>query len=104
MRLFGSDRIARIMERMGLEEGEVIQHPMITRSVERAQKKVEENNYGIRKRFAGIRRCDEPAARSYLFAQTACPFGRTNQRRHIRHAARIVDRSDTEILCRRKSR
>ena len=51
MRLFGSDRIARIMERMGLEEGEVIQHPMITRSVERAQKKVEENNYGIRKRL-----------------------------------------------------
>jgi preprotein translocase subunit SecA len=51
MRLFGSERIARIMERMGLEEGEVIQHPMITRSVERAQKKVEENNFGIRKRL-----------------------------------------------------
>lgn len=51
MRLFGSERIAKIMERMGLKEGEVIQHPMITRSVERAQKKVEENNYGIRKRL-----------------------------------------------------
>jgi preprotein translocase subunit SecA len=51
MRLFGSERIARIMERMGLKEGEVIQHPMITRSVERAQRKVEENNYGIRKRL-----------------------------------------------------
>ncbi|MGA9116361.1 MAG: preprotein translocase subunit SecA [Bacteroidota bacterium] len=51
MRLFGSDRIARIMERMGLKEGEVIQHPMITRSVERAQRKVEENNFGIRKRL-----------------------------------------------------
>ncbi len=51
MRLFGSERIARIMERMGLQEGEVIQHPMITRSVERAQKKVEENNFGIRKRL-----------------------------------------------------
>ncbi|MGB2868296.1 MAG: preprotein translocase subunit SecA [Bacteroidota bacterium] len=51
MRLFGSERIARIMERMGLEEGEVIQHPMITRSVERAQRKVEENNFGIRKRL-----------------------------------------------------
>lgn len=51
MRLFGSERIARIMERMGLEEGEVIQHPMITKSVERAQKKVEENNFGIRKRL-----------------------------------------------------
>jgi preprotein translocase subunit SecA len=51
MRLFGSERIARIMERMGLQEGEVIEHPMITRSVERAQRKVEENNYGIRKRL-----------------------------------------------------
>jgi preprotein translocase subunit SecA len=51
MRLFGSERIARIMDRMGLKEGEVIQHPMITRSVERAQKKVEENNFGIRKRL-----------------------------------------------------
>ncbi|MCU0453788.1 MAG: preprotein translocase subunit SecA [Bacteroidetes bacterium] len=51
MRLFGSERIARIMERLGLQEGEVITHPMITRSVERAQKKVEENNFGIRKRL-----------------------------------------------------
>lgn len=51
MRLFGSERIARIMDRMGIQEGEVIQHPMITRSVERAQKKVEENNYAIRKRL-----------------------------------------------------
>jgi preprotein translocase subunit SecA len=51
MRLFGSERIARIMERMGLKEGEVIEHPMITKSVERAQKKVEENNFGIRKRL-----------------------------------------------------
>jgi len=51
MRLFGSDRIARIMDRMGLKEGEVIQHSMITKSIERAQKKVEENNFGIRKRL-----------------------------------------------------
>jgi preprotein translocase subunit SecA len=51
MRLFGSERIASIMERMGLKEGDVIQHRMITRSVERAQKKVEENNFGIRKRL-----------------------------------------------------
>ncbi|NQX81796.1 MAG: preprotein translocase subunit SecA [Flavobacteriaceae bacterium] len=51
MRLFGSDRLARIMDRMGLKEGEVIQNPMITRSIERAQKKVEENNFGIRKRL-----------------------------------------------------
>ena len=49
MRLFGSDRIARLMDKMGHEEGEVIQHGMITKSIERAQKKVEENNFGIRK-------------------------------------------------------
>jgi preprotein translocase subunit SecA len=51
MRLFGSERIAGIMQRLGLKEGEVIQHRMVTRSVERAQKKVEENNYAIRKRL-----------------------------------------------------
>lgn len=51
MRLFGSERIAGIMEKMGLKEGEVIQHSMITRSVERAQRKVEENNFGVRKRL-----------------------------------------------------
>ena len=50
MRLFGSERIAKMMDRMGLDEGEVIQHSMITKSIERAQKKVEENNFGIRKR------------------------------------------------------
>ena len=51
MRIFGSDRIAKLMDRMGLKEGEVIQHPMISKSIERAQKKVEENNFGIRKRL-----------------------------------------------------
>jgi preprotein translocase subunit SecA len=51
MRLFGSDRIAGLMDRMGLKEGEVIQHSMISKSIERAQKKVEENNFGIRKRL-----------------------------------------------------
>lgn len=51
MRLFGSDRIAKMMDRLGLEEGEVIQHSMITKSIERAQKKVEENNFGIRKKL-----------------------------------------------------
>jgi preprotein translocase subunit SecA len=51
MRMFGSERIAKIMDRLGLEEGEVIQHSMITKSIERAQKKVEENNFGIRKRL-----------------------------------------------------
>jgi preprotein translocase subunit SecA len=51
MRLFGSERIAKLMDKMGLEEGEVIQHSMISKSIERAQKKVEENNFGIRKRL-----------------------------------------------------
>ena len=51
MRLFGSDRIAGLMDRFGYKEGEMIQHSMITKSIERAQKKVEENNFGIRKRL-----------------------------------------------------
>lgn len=51
MRLFGSDRVAKVMDRMGHEEGDVIQHSMMTKSIERAQKKVEENNFGIRKRL-----------------------------------------------------
>lgn len=51
MRLFGSERITGIMDRMGFKEGEVIEHSMISKSIERAQKKVEENNFGIRKRL-----------------------------------------------------
>ncbi len=51
MRLFFSDRTAKIMDRLGMEEGEVIQHSMITSSIERAQRKVEENNFGMRKRL-----------------------------------------------------
>jgi preprotein translocase subunit SecA len=51
MRLFMPERIARIMDKLGLKEGEVIQHSMVTSSIERAQKKVEENNFGIRKRL-----------------------------------------------------
>ncbi|MNK22450.1 preprotein translocase subunit SecA [compost metagenome] len=51
MRKFGSERIARIMDRLGLKEGEVIQHSMVSKSIERAQKKVEENNFGVRKRL-----------------------------------------------------
>ncbi|HEX5668344.1 MAG TPA: preprotein translocase subunit SecA, partial [Chitinophagaceae bacterium] len=51
MRMFGSERIASLMDRMGYKENEVIQHSMITKSIERAQKKVEENNFGIRKRL-----------------------------------------------------
>ena len=52
MRMFGSERIASLMDKMGYKEGEVIQHSMVTKSIERAQKKVEENNFGIRKRLA----------------------------------------------------
>ncbi|MDR2683839.1 MAG: preprotein translocase subunit SecA [Prevotellaceae bacterium] len=51
MRLFGSERISKIMDRMGFQQGEMIEHSMISRSIERAQKKVEENNFGIRKRL-----------------------------------------------------
>ncbi|MCZ6673308.1 MAG: SEC-C metal-binding domain-containing protein, partial [Verrucomicrobia bacterium] len=51
MRLFGSERIAKLMDRLGYEEGEVIQHSMISKSIQRAQKKIEENNFGIRKRL-----------------------------------------------------
>lgn len=51
MRLFGSERIAKMMDRMGHKDGEVIQHSMISKSIERAQKKVEENNFGVRKRL-----------------------------------------------------
>lgn len=51
MRLFGSERIAKVMDRLGFQEGEVIQHSMISNSIEKAQKKVEENNFGIRKRL-----------------------------------------------------
>jgi preprotein translocase subunit SecA len=51
MRMFGSERIAGMMDRFGYKEGEVIQHSMITKSIERAQRKVEENNFGIRKRL-----------------------------------------------------
>ena len=51
MRLFGADRIAKIVDRMGMKDGEVLQHRWLSKSVERAQKKVEENNFGIRKRL-----------------------------------------------------
>ncbi len=51
MRMFGSERISKIMDRMGIDDGDVIQHSMISKSIERAQRKVEENNFGIRKRL-----------------------------------------------------
>ena len=49
MRLFASERIAKVMDRLGFEDGERIESPMISKSIERAQRKVEENNFGIRK-------------------------------------------------------
>ena len=55
MRLFSSDRIASVMDKLGFKEGEMIEHKMISNSIERAQKKVEENNFGIRKRLMGER-------------------------------------------------
>jgi preprotein translocase subunit SecA len=51
MRLFGSERIANLVDKMGMKEGEVLQHSMLSKSIERAQRKVEENNFGIRKRL-----------------------------------------------------
>ena len=51
MRLFSSERIASVMDKLGFKEGEMIEHSMISKSIERAQKKVEENNFGIRKRL-----------------------------------------------------
>ena len=51
MRLFASERIARVMDKLGFKEGDRIESPMISRSIEHAQKKVEENNFGIRKRL-----------------------------------------------------
>ena len=66
MRLFGSDRVAKVMDRMGLEEGEVIQHSMMTKSIERAQKKVEENNFRNPKASPGIRRRHECPTRSHI--------------------------------------
>jgi len=51
MRLFGSERIVKLMDRFGHKEGEVLQHSIVTKSIERAQRKVEENNFGVRKRL-----------------------------------------------------
>ncbi|MEJ0057402.1 MAG: hypothetical protein WDN75_18140 [Bacteroidota bacterium] len=74
MRLFMPERIARIMDRLGLKEGEVISHSMVTNSIERAQKKVEENNFGIRKRLLGVRQRDELSAGGYLQEKTQRAF------------------------------
>ena len=66
MRLFGSERIANVMDRFGAEEGEVITHGLVTKSIERAQKRVETNNFEARKTTARLRRRHEPAAGGHL--------------------------------------
>ncbi len=94
MRLFGSERIAKMMDRMGLKEGEVIQHSMISKSIERAQKKVEENNFGVRKRLLEY---DD-----VMNAQREVVYKR---RRHALHGERLrVDLANmifdtSEIIC-----
>jgi preprotein translocase subunit SecA len=80
MRLFGS-KVAKVMDRMGLEEGEVIQHSMMTKSIERAQKKVEENNFGVRKRLLEY---DDVmnAQRSNIQTSSSCFIWRTFETRY----------------------
>ena len=68
MRLFSSDRIATVMDKLGFKEGEMIEHKMISNSIERAQKKVEENNFGIRKRLLEY---DD------VMNKSSCTYGRT---------------------------
>jgi len=79
MRLFMPERIARIMDRLGLKEGEVISHSMVTSSIERAQKKVEENNFGIRKRLLEYDTSMNSQRRSHLQAAQECTLRRTSQ-------------------------
>ena len=83
MRLFGSDRIAKVMDRMGVEEGEVITHPMVTRSIERAQKKVEARNFGIRKHLLEY---DD-----VMNQQREIVYDRRNYALHGTHISREVD-------------
>ncbi|MBI1305756.1 MAG: preprotein translocase subunit SecA [Bacteroidetes bacterium] len=78
MRLFNSDRVVRIMDRIGYDEGEVIQHSMITKTIERSQKKVEQNNFGIRKRLLEY---DD-----VMNKQRVVVYGR---RRHALHGERL---------------
>ena len=66
MRLFGSDRIVKLMEHMGLEEGQELEHPLLNRSIQQAQKRVEQHNFQHAQTHARIRRRDEQAARSHL--------------------------------------
>ena len=73
MRLFGSDRVSKMMDKMGHNEGEVIQHGLMTSTIERAQKKVEENNFGIRKRLLEYDDVMNLQKRSYLQKKKKCP-------------------------------
>ena len=84
MRLFGSERIAKLMDRMGLEEGEVIQHSMVSKSIERAQKKVEENNFGIRKRLLEYDDVMNASKRSYLQKTKTCFIWRQTIIRYLK--------------------
>ncbi len=88
MRLFGSGRIASMMDRMGLKEGEVIQAGLMTKAIERAQKKVEENNFGIRKRLLEYDDVmDSP--RAVIYAPPPCPLRRTDRDRPEQHHVRL---------------
>lgn len=75
MRLFGSERIARMMDRMGLKDGEMIQHSMITKSIERAQRKVEENNFGIRKRLVEYDDVLSRQRKNYYYKRSNALYG-----------------------------
>ncbi|MDL5046737.1 preprotein translocase subunit SecA [Oscillatoria amoena NRMC-F 0135] len=86
MRLFMPERIARIMDRLGLKEGEVIQHSMVTSSIERAQKKVEENNFGIRKRLLEYDNVMNSQREVIYKRRKKRPVWRTPGTRHPHHA------------------
>jgi len=90
MRLFGSDRIAKVMDRMGVEEGEVITHAMVTRSIERAQKKVEGRNFGIRKHLLEY---DD-----VMNQQREIVYDRRNYALHGENISREVDEIITDYL------
>ena len=90
MRLFGSDRIAKVMDRMGVEEGEVITHAMVTRSIERAQKKVEGRNFGIRKHLLEY---DD-----VMNQQREIVYDRRNYALHGENISREVDDIITDYL------
>ena len=88
MRLFATDRVVKMLDRLGLKEGERIEANMVTKSIENAQKRVEENNFGIRQETAGVRRRDERTAQSGVFTPPSRSDGRTHRHRHYEHDLR----------------